>query len=731
VSILTRRLIGAASTWLIVFGEASLICQSSAYATDKKGLCASILYTVGASVKLRAEAKAQAKSVAVLKLNSEVCLVKEDGLWSEVKLLGEDVRGWLLGQHLGASKVSLSESLNEYMDAEYRGDRVTAIQFAERLLEHPDVENQSIKLDILDRLSALHQGVGNREMVSKLQAMRSAMSATPALMPWEKSIKNPIFENWFFTKFPDTSNYEASEERPRPGMEDLVIVLNELDIILSRGGDPSPVILRLQQDLAARPLERLYKDALAEKAVPLSGRLRAILLGPRIVKLSMEIEPERPGGKINQNILASLPQGALNDPEVVRNILDNCKEGEIDVIWQKFGADVAKSRPFEFLRCLGDNAGAAFDKYKFLVSHERLREAISDGQRNSRKLSELYGRLPVMIRSDWSLIESLMKQMVDFYHIAPQETREDPRMRQYAGIYASCENIVAVNSSDRELLLRSHYRLTRECLEKMSEKLKRDRVFASNLLTKNPLLVEAFDPSIQLDTTIVKLIAKHSVGRCPYSKLSGRLSIQLIRLLASANRDCLERLDVREFSDSEIYNIVVSQRLSYKLLDILPKRYLTDPAATIQLPTEFGQWSDTEKLTPYMNDTAILGVARKWGILKLAEIKGMYSGNLPSKQNADQEVAGGTEDHESYSIDENHGQNAMVGEEQSSSEELRVWSPAKFISPELWKQLFEIAKLKRTKCSEWKSVYDAWLMEHAPGGMPLLDHMRDMNCPVP
>lgn len=736
MSYLKRRLVIAAITVATVCGHSPLIPSPIAGASDSLANnsispsnkeCASTRYVIGTSVRLLAEAKIDARSIAVLKLNSKLCLIKEAELWSEVKLPGEDARGWLESQYLSNSMTELDTLAAYYFDEESRGNRNKAIQYVEMMLEHPAAENLSVKIDIWERLAALYSGVGNHEMAGKFQALLSETKNKSTYAPG-----NRIFENWFFSKFPDTSNYETSHEQRQIGNMEIAIILNELDLMISRGGDPVHLMPNLQHYLRSGSLAKLYRDAVLEKDPSFPTRLRESLLKIGVLKLAMKLEPERASGEINQAILTSIPKSRLNHPEIIQLVLSRCGSGEIDRIWREIAVETVKGRPGDFLRCIDHRTGEAFDKHTFLVSTENLARLLLEGHISRGKISELYRRLPVEVRSDWKLIEAMMELRVDLYRGLPPGLRKNSRLREYAGINTSCENIIAVDPSDRELLLASFYRLTEECLQGMSLELKRDLGFAKSLLEKNPLLVEVFETSIQLNPSVIELIAKHATaGRCPYSQLSGRIPIQLIRLLAKANRNCLERLAARDFSDPEIYRFILADRLSFGLLAKLPKEYHSDPAVTIRLPTYYEQWSDTELLAPYINETAILAVAKKWGVSKLAEIKALHTGTLPTNQPDEHEGEQGSETYESEDSYGHYGHSTSSVEQQGASEELMVWSPASFVSPDLWQKLFEIAKKKKTKCSTWKEIWDAWLMEYVSGGMPLIVHMRDMKCPMP
>lgn len=637
--------------------------------------CSKIWFVSGAGIRMRSDPKVDSKVLAILTYDTPICVYTEKMEWAEVSLDGSKEKGWIQKQFISAERADRSSVYGAMLTAQGAGDFASAISFAERLLELEENKSLERQIELLEKLGQFYRRTNDSKKLKEIEARVTKLEQAELASPEGSSLPPSLFDNWFALTFENSSRSESGFYNSPMKVEQVLAVLGEIQSRVDTGEE---ALVAHDKVVGKMPgfLSKVYADTFGPKSVPSYGVLKRVLLKEPILKAALLRAKTSDGIGVDPSILSIIPANVLNEDSVFALIMSHCDVGNLGPAWQLIEERNVKKRTKEFLICIQrSDLEKAIQRFRFLASLEVLRVALSQGSRLSDKLSIIYGQLTEADRGNKDLLNELMTAKVDIYRYLPKRLQKKKEMRDYAAKWSSCENIVAVDPGDRELLLGVQHGLTLACAQKISPRLKKDKKFASEFLAKAPSLVAEFGEEIQLDPNILEILIKGPYpGRCIFTTLPKQFPLRSKRKLVRANRQCLELLDARDFTDPEIYRLVISNLIEFPVLQKLPSAYKNDPNVTLMLPRFLSGADDDNLMVEYTKDSVLLDVAKKSGVAKLAEV-----------------VSRRYDDHPHF-------------------EYYRTWSPAEHLEPAFWHRLLDISKKRGDSCSDWQKLIDAWAL---------------------
>lgn len=587
-------------------------------------LCSTIRYVSGAGVRMRESADSAAKIIGILKFNQGICLERQVGDWSEVRLEGQSATGWVQSQFLVETSISKVVLYRTLFNAEKSNDQHAVIRTAERMLDLEEFSMGNVRLELLERLANGYTKVGNKKKAAEVRAI-AELPFEPALE--FSSFPSSLFDHWFFHIFSNSSWFEAEQFARHSLKEELIFVFDELERVRHSDSDylrTFNAIDHYHQNFFLK----LYQISFSRDAQPEFSKLRSRLHDPKLLRLVLPVnlrnEPERSG--IHGAIASTLSGSLVNRPEIIETIMRRCVSGDLGPIWKLISEKHVRGNYVNLVRCSSsEDLGAVLTRFKSIVTSENLTDLVDSKFIEREKLAVFYAQLPEATRSNSALIERLMSVGADIYRSIPAELRSSAKMRDYAAGWSSCQSIVSVNSEDEELLRRAVAPLTASCLKLVHPKLMRDFSFATWAVGRHPELISAFSVKFQIDPRMIKLLESVSRGKeCPFKKLPMEMGIMEVRKLVASIHDCLAALQPQHFDDPEIYRRVTGAKVSYKLLAQLPKRFLEDPLVVTNLPDRYTTHAEFELFRSLANTGTIRNIVAKFGLKKLSEVRSLH-----------------------------------------------------------------------------------------------------------
>ena len=671
--------------------------------------CSKVWFVSGAGVRLRSEPRANSKALAILTFNTPICVFSEKLEWAEVSLDGVGDKGWIPKEFISSERARGFAVYEQMLLAYAKGDDRTAINLTERLLELEDYKSVEKQTELMSKLVKMYTRLGDQKKSAEMKARHAGLKAKEIASPKGSSFDQSLFESWFVVKFQNSSQSENGFYHSPMKAEEILVVISEIESLMEDGEEGT-----IAHDKAVRGMpgffKKVYMDTFGYDPEPSYEILKKRLLKSSFLKIALERGSESVVNGVEGSIVSLLPASALNDVTVFSFIMDHCNHGDLGTAWQRLEEKNVRKRTQEFIRCVDSkNLDLSINRFRFLSSIESLTKVVSEKAFDKSKATVLYSHLSEVDRGDQALLDKLMPAGVDIYAYLPKHLQKTKEMRDHAAKWSTCETIVSVNPADRELLLRVVMGLDEECIRKISPALKKEKDFALRFLKRAPYLASEFDRSVQLDSEVLEALLKVSPsGKCVFSRFPAELPIQWKRKFVGSSRVCLELLATSDFTDREIYAIVASGLLSYEILAKLPPAYKADPNITQFLPRHISGADDDNLMVAYTNGPVLLDVAKKWGVVKLADVWAKRYDEHP---------------HFDY---------------------YSRWTPAEHLGEDFWNLLIAVSKKRPDSCSDWQKLVDSWALnvvvtksnsdgsssQSNPFGFPLYKLNNEFGCSI-
>ncbi|HRK08732.1 MAG TPA: SH3 domain-containing protein [Pseudobdellovibrionaceae bacterium] len=588
--------------------------------SDTTPRCSAVKFVSGSGVRLRESADPASKVILILKFNQEVCLQRQQGEWSEIRMRSLSATGWIPSQFLSVKYTETVELVLALFKAEGKNDLHSAIQIAERLLDFEKLSESEVRQDLIDRLVNYHSKLGNKKKAASIRSMRGAPLESESQ---DYHSQSSLFGHWFYHTFEGSSQYEAEHFATHWAQNDLILVFDELERV--RKSDEE--YLRVLNTIAyqhPRFFAKLYHIAFSPNAPAAFVKLRPKLHDPKLIRFVL---PNRNERGLNGPVVSALTSKLVNRPEIIQTIMESCESGDLSPIWKLLSEKHVRTHYIHVVRCSSaEDLSALLVKFNSIVSVVVLIDLTDNKSIEKEKLAVFYSHLPELDRSDPKIIERLMSFGADIHTSLPVAIRSTARMRDYAAKWSSCESIVSADSKDEELLKRAAAFPTEACLKKVHPKLKSDFNFATWAVGRRPDLVTSFDVKFQIDPRMINLLVNLRYHpNCPFKKIPMEMGIKEVRRLAESIQDCRVGLQPHHFDDPQVYRSVLDSKLTYQLLAQLPKRFWDDPLIVTNLPVRHETNSEYELFRSFANSTTIRNVVAKFGLSRLGKIKSEHA----------------------------------------------------------------------------------------------------------
>lgn len=701
-----------------IYGLVAIVAVVSAFVLAPRGAqaqwndeltlsdqCRDIRVVSGAGIRMRSEASADSKVLAILRYDTRLCVFTERSGWTEVSLGGGERRGWIQSQYLAYGN-NIEQEYNVFFPALMRGDAEAALSSAERILEAKRSRPTEVRKEVLNRMIRLLEKQSDKNRALEWKARLAKLEKEDHIANGRATEFPNLFHTWFYMKFASSSQYDSSQYSSQVDAVQVLAILDEIEAEFSTTGGQSALFDRANSRFFIF-FEKLYGVVFSDKAPPSYGVLKTRLLKPSFLVRLIPYPPEIGITGIQTPIVSTLPANILNDETVRQEIFKFCAERQLGPSWNLFEPSVVKENLLKYVQCIDEkNLVEALQKYKFLATYTTI-EALLGSAIHGPKLAMVYSQLPESDRSRRDLIDRL--NHVDIYRWLPNDIRKTKEARELATQRSSCENVVLADPLDREMILGIATRLTVECTSKIAKPLLKDVGFAANIVAKRPAVVTAFDESIQFHPKVFQaVVAKSVVGDCPYRTLPRGFPLESKRKLIGSNRYCLDILDTDDFKDVEIYKSVIDNELSFEVLKKLTNSFKSDPSVVVVLPARIRSPDETKLMAEFTGTAVLLDVAKKWGVAKLSKI--------------------------SASRDDEH----------PHFEYYYRWTPAEHVGQDFWGLLLKVSKQRGDSCSDWQKLVDSWALnvvvtksnsdgsssQSNPFGFPLYKLNNEFGCSI-
>lgn len=648
-------------------------------------------YVTDSDVKLHEAPDAKSPVIGTLKFHSKVCVLKHDGLWSQVSPPLQAKVGWVPRINVKDWMRTFEEDVIEIFDAEIKQDLKRAIVVAERALNEHVNNEYEIRSDLLRKIRMLYVADGNSKKAAEYATQLSKHLEYKKNEPGGETQRGHLFSIWLNGRFTN-GNYRHQD----PKLEARRIIVAVREVVNDLRGEKK---IDSESDIA-KELNELFATAYRysfsrdeEQADPLYAELRDELQSLDVLLFAMIR-----GKELNWSVVHYLPNDVLNRPEVVGKFLANCNSQIGASIWPRFSVENIKAHAPAIVSCLApDKLDEFFVEHRFLFKSPYLYvDGLVSIPKSPEKMSTIVRYLEAEQTNDLNFMSKVMKHDVDIYTYLPEQLQRLKEVREYAARTSDCINLVKVSSKDKDLFLMAALNLTENCVVNMDKSLTTDRRFAENILRKNPFLLAGFSESIENDVFFIDLVLKATkANECPISQFSQKLSIEKKRMIVHRRRACLDLLFAQEYLDPKIYQILVSSEIPFSVLKKLPEQFKRDPKVPLLLPKIITSEEEIQIAWQYSSKVVLLDLVQKKGLAVLTKIVAEKS-LVPVDQNVET-----TEDQE--------GKTEETEETESPQIEDTVWRPIVHIENwDFWSRLADIAKGRRESCEAWHKLIAEW-----------------------
>lgn len=645
--------------------------------------CEKIGYIAGAGVRMRMEPRTESKIAGALRYQAKVCRHSLRDEWIEVSLGPQEPRGWISGSLVTDVLPSPHHAISQMFEEQSMGNYAAAIGHAERVLESKLFEGGARQREILERISFYYEKVGDASKATEYIDRSKKERSSRWKIGGVSDSRFGLFDRWFLERFAYSSRYEDGYDTNQYRVQDIAIVLDEVSV-----QDSTASLLAIEKRMPGF-WGKIYIDAFANSSSLNDGKLRNRLKGnTTLVEAALTKRSDVKISGISTRVLDALPGEILKEERIFDYVMRNCEANDIGKSWRRLPQEKISSHVGKVLICVGDEELEEIGKsHPVLRTVEALLAAVGLGASKER-LAAIYALLPDAKKKESRAVDMLIGRDVDIYKFLPETIRSQTRIRKYAGRVSSCNNLVEVNPSDREIFLAAAARLTEVCVRAMAPGLRQDRSFAQEVLRVRPEIVSGFDETIQKDGKVFDaLLARAGDSSCPYSKLPADFPLPYKARLAKKSRWCLIHFDTSDFLEPEIYKAVVSGGLDYEVLKKLPQEFKKDPSIMFVLPADIFGFEQEEIFKTYTSDANLTEAVKLWGIISLSRVTAFKYDGPPS---------------ESYA-------------------HRYLWSPAHNISPSFWTTVFSLSRGRGDTCGDWEKLIVAWRLNQTKSDHPMFE----------